>query len=117
MNGILLKTIAIVIAIVSHPEFLLFKVEGLIDFGKAITPENHEIFEPASKSGYPNIWREDSFKKFGKFPAVFVLVAFYEGIPTFFTKSPTPSKSDTLSYHFTRIQFVIYGMVCAQGAT
>ena len=49
-SGIVLKTIIIVFVIVSHPEFLLFKVECVIGFGKAITPRNHEIFKAASKS-------------------------------------------------------------------
>ena len=52
-SGIVLKTITIIVAIVSNPEFLLFKVECLIGFGQAITPRNHEIFKPAFKSGYP----------------------------------------------------------------
>ena len=62
-SGIVIETITFVIAIVSNPEFLLFKVECLIGFGNAITPRNHKTFKPASKSGYPNIWRVDSFEK------------------------------------------------------
>ena len=71
-SGIVLKTITIVIAIVSNPEFLLFKVECLIGFGNAITPRNHEVFKPASKSGYPNIWRVDSLKKIREISSSFL---------------------------------------------
>ena len=68
-----------VIAIVSNPETLLFKVECFIGFGKAITLRKHEIFKPASKSGYPKIWRIDSFQKNpGNFQQFFVLVPFYK---------------------------------------
>ena len=28
-----------------------------------ISPQKHEVFQPASKPGYPNIWRADIFKK------------------------------------------------------
>ena len=70
-SAIVLTTVTIVITIVSRPEFLLFKVECLVGFGKAITPRNHEIFKPASKSGYPNIWRVGFLKKIGKFRADF----------------------------------------------
>ena len=42
--GIVLTTITIVITIVSHPEFLLFKVCCHIAFGEAITSGNHDIF-------------------------------------------------------------------------
>ena len=44
-SGIVFKTITIVIAIVSHPEFLLFKFECLIGVGKAITPRKHETIK------------------------------------------------------------------------
>ena len=71
-SGIVLKTITIVIAIVSNPQFLLFKVECIIGFGNAIFPKNHEIFKPASKSGYPNIWRVDSFKKIREISSSFL---------------------------------------------
>ena len=71
-SGIVVKTITIVIAIVSNPESLLFKIECLIGFGKAITLRNREVFKPASKSGYPNIWRIDSFKKIREISSSFL---------------------------------------------
>ena len=53
--AIILTTITIVIAIVSRPEFLFFKVWCRNAFGEAITSEHHEIFKLASKLGYRNI--------------------------------------------------------------
>ena len=70
-SGIVPATITFVFTIVSRPEFLLLKVKCLISFGKAVIQRSHEIFKPVSKSGYPDIWRVDSFKKFGKFSEIF----------------------------------------------
>ena len=79
-SWIVLTIITIVITIVSRPEFRFFKGYCLTGFGKAITPRNHEIFKPASISGYANIWRVDFFKKSsGNFQQFFVLVALCEG--------------------------------------
>ena len=56
---------------------LKWRKQGLASLGRcclienAISPPNYEVFKPASKSGYPNIWCVDIFKKFGKVPAVF----------------------------------------------
>ena len=72
-SGIVFTTITIVITIFCHPEFLLFKVKCLIGFGKAITPRNHEIFKPASKSGYPNIWQIGIFKEIREISSSFLL--------------------------------------------
>ena len=70
--GMVLKTIAIVIAIVSHPQFLLSKVECLIGVGKTITPRNHEIFKPASKSGIPKHLASRFFQKMREISSSFL---------------------------------------------
>ena len=47
---------------------LKWRKQGLASFGRcclienAISPPNCEVFKPASKSGYPNIWCVDIFK-------------------------------------------------------
>ena len=43
-SGIVRTTITIVIATVSHPEFLLFKSYCLIGLEKAIAPRDHVLF-------------------------------------------------------------------------
>ena len=46
-----------------------WRKQGLASLGRcclienAISPPNCEVFKPASKSGYPNIWCVDIFKK------------------------------------------------------
>ena len=48
---------------------LKWRKQGLASLGRcclmenAISPPNYEVFKPASKSGYPNIWCVDIFKK------------------------------------------------------
>ena len=48
---------------------LKWRKQGLASLGRcclienAISPPNCEVFKPASKSGYPNIWCVDIFKK------------------------------------------------------
>ena len=48
---------------------LKWRKQGLASLGRcclienAISPPNSEVFKPASKSGYPNIWCVDIFKK------------------------------------------------------
>ena len=48
---------------------LKWRKQGLASLGRcclienAISPPNCEVFKPASKSGYPNIWYVDIFKK------------------------------------------------------
>ena len=64
---------------------LKWRKQGLAGLGRcclienAISPPNCEVFKPASKSVYPNMWCVDIFKNLGKFQQFFVLVAFYEG--------------------------------------
>ena len=56
---------------------LKWRKQGLASLGRcclienAISPPNSEVFKPASKSGYPNIWCVNIFKKIWKVPAVF----------------------------------------------
>ena len=64
---VVLTTVTIAITVVSRIEFLLFEVECLIVFGETIIPGNHEIFKPAFKHAYQNIWRVDSLKNLGNF--------------------------------------------------
>ena len=48
---------------------LKWRKQGLASLGRFCLSENarsspnREVFKPASKSGYPNIWRVNSFKK------------------------------------------------------
>ena len=69
-SGIVFTAITIVITIVFRPEFLLFKVECLIGFGKAIIPGNHEIFKPV-QSWIHTCLASRLLKNVGKFEAYF----------------------------------------------
>ena len=79
----------IVIAIVSRPEFLLFKAWCRIAFGEAITSEHHEIFKPAFKLGYSNIWRVYSFKNIQEISSRFLSWYRFIKVGKIYKKIPT----------------------------